>query len=278
MGPDIIADVARVIAASEVPVDKLSAYFGVTRQTIYNWRNQTVRSIDRRQLTRILDPELPLKLKVFISGEAADRPVSVAEIIPPEPSKPVSIPLDRALRRNEPPYADLLREHFINPNRLEMFKRRREEQKRHVHQGQLADHFRNFETVANRIVGLPNSVDEVGWMLFRKELPEDRCIMALSNAMAPGRPLPADDVATMLLVERARYLGQAYVQPEFRDQDRLETCGVFIPLAGGNILYLVSAHPSIESEVKTVLVERETFKLTTIIGAYLDEFGGKPTI
>lgn len=276
MGPDIITDVARIIAASEVPVDKLSAYFGVTRQTIYNWRNQTVRSIDRRQLARILDPELPFKLKAFLNGEDAERAINTAQILPPEP-KPQFIASDRLLRRNEPPYADLLRDNFINPNRLEIFKRRRDDQKRHIHQGQLGDHFRNFEAVANRIVDLPNSVDEVGWLLFRKELPEDRCIMALSNAVAPGRPLPADDVATMLLVERARYLGQPYVQPEFRDQDRLETCGVFIPLAGGNILYLVSAHPSIESEVKTVLVERETFKLTTIISAYLDEFGGKST-
>jgi hypothetical protein len=278
MGPDIIADVARVIAASEVPVDKLSAYFGVTRQTIYNWRNQTVRSIDRRQLARILDPDLALKLKVFVNGETADGENTVAEIIPPEPGRVTSIPPDRTLRRNEPPYADLLREHFINPNRLDVFKRRREEQKRHVHQGQLADHFRNFEAVANTIVSLPNSVDEVGWLLFSKGLAEERCIMAMSNTLAPGRPLPADDVATMLLVERARYLGQPYVQPVFRDQDRLETCGVFMPLAGGNILYLVSAHRRIESEVKTVLVERETFRLTNIVTSYLDEIGGKSSI
>lgn len=277
MGPDIIAEVARIIAASEVPVDKLSAYFGVTRQTIYNWRNQTVRSIDKRQLARILDPDLPSKLQAFIAGRATESTGAVAEILPPDPSTAASIPADRALRRNDPPYADLLREHFINPSRLEVFKRRREEQKRHVHQGQLAQHLRNFETVANRIVGLPNSVDEVGWLLFSKELAEDRCIMAMSNASSPGRHLPADDVATMLLVERARYLGQPYVQPEFRDQDRLDTCGVFMPLAGGNIVYLVSGHRRIESEVKTVLVERETFRLTSIITDYLAEIGGKST-
>lgn len=275
MGPDIIADVARVIAASEVPVDKLSAYFGVTRQTIYNWRNQTVRSIDKRQLARILDPELPAKLQAFVKGQPADSTSAAGEVIPPEPGRAAAIASDRALRRNEPPYADLLREHFINPNRLEAFKRRREEQKRHVHQGQLAEHLRNFETVANRIVSLPNSVDEVGWLLFSKDLAEERCIMAVSNATSAGRALPADDVATMLLVERARYLGQPYVRPEFRDQDRLETCGIFIPLVGGNIVYLVSAHRRIEAEVKTVLVERETFRLTTIIMDYLAEIGGR---
>jgi hypothetical protein len=275
MGPDIIAEVARVIAAADAPVDKLAAFFGVTRQTIYNWRNQSVRSIDKRQLGRILDPEFPSRLRAFVNGEATNGvDHAVPEILLPEPGKLSSIPPERALRRNEPPYAELLREHRVNPARLDAFKRQREEQKRHVHQGQLAARFRDFQSMANAIVALPNSVDEVGWLLFNKGLTDDRCYMAVSNAAAGGRPIPSDEIATMLLVERSRYLSRPYVEPVFRDRDRLDVCGVFVPLIGANVVYFASASPSIESEVKTVLVE-QTFALTSIIENYLDEHNGK---
>lgn len=248
-------------------------YFGVSRQTIQAWKHKDVQAIDRNRLERLLDPEMPMKLRAFAGQWKAERGAAQADDDEGEAAdaaEPSDAP--SPIGDNRPPFDELLGRFRISPARHEAFQQHRREQKAHSHEGQLAARFKDFQRAAADIIRQPNNIDEVGWMLFHESLPEDRCYLAVSTAVSARGGPAAAELAALLLVERQRYLARPYVDATFRDRDNLGIFAVFLPLAAGNVVYLASSTPKLESEIKTTLVGRR-HELAEIVNRYLDEIG-----